>query len=157
MAPSVPRTRATAALRMKQIDLDNQDRTIRRLRAQLATERRGLATTKKELEETQVALEASHKVITGLTEIGLSMSRRIERKDDHRIPHTISKIHSQKSNISSRQSAAEILADSYPKFCASDEPAGARLRKNSCNRVTAGLRSNSRIRKPYFRLRSVHV
>ncbi|KZV38605.1 GDSL esterase/lipase-like [Dorcoceras hygrometricum] len=62
MAPSTPRTRATAALRMKQIALDNQDRTIRRLRAQLATERRGLAATKKELKETQVALEASHKL-----------------------------------------------------------------------------------------------
>ncbi|KZV41496.1 hypothetical protein F511_35717 [Dorcoceras hygrometricum] len=61
MAPSAPRTRATAALRIKQISLDNQDRTIRLLRAQLATERRGLAATKKELEDTQVALEASHK------------------------------------------------------------------------------------------------
>ncbi|KZV49585.1 phragmoplast orienting kinesin 2 [Dorcoceras hygrometricum] len=61
MAPSVPRTRAAAALRMKQIALDNQGRTIRCLRAQLATERRGLATTKKEVEDTQVALEASHK------------------------------------------------------------------------------------------------
>ncbi|KZV53019.1 chlorophyllide a oxygenase, chloroplastic-like [Dorcoceras hygrometricum] len=79
MAPSAPRTRATAALRMKQIALDNQGRTIRRLRAQLATERRGLATMKKELEDTQVALEASHKVIVGLTEIGLSMSKKIER------------------------------------------------------------------------------
>ncbi|KZV37574.1 nuclear matrix constituent protein 1-like protein [Dorcoceras hygrometricum] len=79
MAPSVPRTRAAAALRMKPIALDNQDRTIRRLRAQLATERRGLAATKKELEETRVALEASHKVIAGLTEIGLSMSKKIER------------------------------------------------------------------------------
>ncbi|KZV25260.1 wall-associated receptor kinase 1-like [Dorcoceras hygrometricum] len=79
MAPSAPRTRAAAALRMKQIALDNQDRTIRRLRAQLATERRGLAVTKKELKETQVALEASHKVIVGLTEIGLSMSKKVER------------------------------------------------------------------------------
>ncbi|KZV46097.1 hypothetical protein F511_29785 [Dorcoceras hygrometricum] len=79
VAPSAPRTRATAALRMKQIALDNQDRTIRRLRAQLATERRGLAATKKELKEMQVALEASHKVITGLTEIGLSMSKKIEK------------------------------------------------------------------------------
>ncbi|KZV19806.1 transmembrane and coiled-coil domain-containing protein 4 [Dorcoceras hygrometricum] len=34
---------------------------------------------KKELEDTQVALEASHKVIAGLTEIGLSMSKKIER------------------------------------------------------------------------------
>ncbi|KZV57467.1 hypothetical protein F511_34913 [Dorcoceras hygrometricum] len=60
MAPSAPRTRA-AALRMKQIALDNQSRTIRCLRAQLATERRGLATMKKEHEDTQIALEASHK------------------------------------------------------------------------------------------------
>ncbi|KZV35089.1 hypothetical protein F511_04394 [Dorcoceras hygrometricum] len=79
IAPSAPRTRAAAALRTKQIVLDNQGRTIRRLRAQLATERRGLATTKKELEDTQVALEASHKVIVGLTEIGLSMSKKIEK------------------------------------------------------------------------------
>ncbi|KZV44591.1 hypothetical protein F511_43064 [Dorcoceras hygrometricum] len=35
MAPSAPRTRAAAALRMKQIALDNQIRTIRRLRVQL--------------------------------------------------------------------------------------------------------------------------
>ncbi|KZV45732.1 phragmoplast orienting kinesin 2 [Dorcoceras hygrometricum] len=61
MAPSAPRTRAAAVLRMKHIALDNQSRTIRRLRAQLATERRGLTTMKKELEDTQVALEASHK------------------------------------------------------------------------------------------------
>ncbi|KZV22864.1 hypothetical protein F511_39068 [Dorcoceras hygrometricum] len=79
MAPSVPRTRAAATLRMKQIALDNQDRTIRCLRAQLATERRILAATKKELKETQVALEASHKVIAGVTEIGLSMSKKIEK------------------------------------------------------------------------------
>ncbi|KZV38572.1 cytosolic purine 5'-nucleotidase-like [Dorcoceras hygrometricum] len=79
MSPSAPRTRAAAALHMKQIALDNQGRAIRRLRAQLAIERRGLATLKKELEDTQVALKASHKVITGLTEIGLSMSKKIER------------------------------------------------------------------------------
>ncbi|KZV31335.1 Isoleucine-tRNA synthetase [Dorcoceras hygrometricum] len=70
-APSVPRTRAAAALHMKQIALDNQSRMIRRLRVQLATERRGLAIIKKEHESTQVALEASHKTIAGLTEIGL--------------------------------------------------------------------------------------
>ncbi|KZV22026.1 hypothetical protein F511_40405 [Dorcoceras hygrometricum] len=79
MAPSAPRTRAAAALRMKQIALDNQSRMIRRLRAQLATERRGLATMKKELEDTQVVLGASHKIIAGLTEIGLSMSKKIEK------------------------------------------------------------------------------
>ncbi|KZV29949.1 hypothetical protein F511_17553 [Dorcoceras hygrometricum] len=79
MAPSAPRTHAAAALRMKQISLDNQSRIIRRLRAQLATERRGLATMKKELEDTQVALEASHKVIELPDDIGLSMSKKIEK------------------------------------------------------------------------------
>ncbi|KZV21952.1 hypothetical protein F511_09825 [Dorcoceras hygrometricum] len=95
MAPSVPRTRAAAALRMKQIALDNQSCTNRRLRAQLATERRGLATMKKEHEDTQVALEASHKVIAGLTEIGLIMSKKIEKmkakkqkaKENHVVCH----------------------------------------------------------------------
>ncbi|KZV18029.1 hypothetical protein F511_39108 [Dorcoceras hygrometricum] len=43
MVPSAPRTQAAAALRMKQIALDNQSRTIRRLRAQLA----GLSMSKK--------------------------------------------------------------------------------------------------------------
>ncbi|KZV29441.1 hypothetical protein F511_23547 [Dorcoceras hygrometricum] len=79
MAPSAPRTRAATALRMKQISLDNQGHTIRRLRAQLDTERRVLATTNKDFEDTQVDLEASHKVIDGLTEIGLSMSKKIEK------------------------------------------------------------------------------
>ncbi|KZV38877.1 nuclear cap-binding protein subunit 1-like [Dorcoceras hygrometricum] len=69
MAPSPPRTRDVAALRMKKIALDNHSRTIRRLRVQLATERRGLATIKEEHESTLVALEASHKTIAGLTEI----------------------------------------------------------------------------------------
>ncbi|KZV27823.1 hypothetical protein F511_33825 [Dorcoceras hygrometricum] len=76
--PYAPRTRAAAALRMKQIVLDNQSHMIRRLRAQLAIERRGLATMKKEHEDTQISLEASHKVIAGLTEIFLSMSKKIE-------------------------------------------------------------------------------
>ncbi|KZV30646.1 hypothetical protein F511_11163 [Dorcoceras hygrometricum] len=79
MAPSAPRTHAATALRMKQISLDNQIHMIRRLRVQLATERRGLATIKKEHESTQVVLEASHKTIAGLTEIGLCMSKKIER------------------------------------------------------------------------------
>ncbi|KZV15492.1 hypothetical protein F511_44297 [Dorcoceras hygrometricum] len=60
-------------------DFSSVNCSIRRLRAQLATERRGLATMKKELEDTQVALGASHKVIAGLTEIGLSMSKKIEK------------------------------------------------------------------------------
>ncbi|KZV58343.1 hypothetical protein F511_22072 [Dorcoceras hygrometricum] len=75
MATSVPRTRAAAALRMKQISLDNQDRTIRRLRAQLATERRGLAATKKELEETRAriheaedSMQAQHLLIEALVD-----------------------------------------------------------------------------------------
>ncbi|KZV31087.1 hypothetical protein F511_16163 [Dorcoceras hygrometricum] len=79
MAPSVPRTRAAAALCMKQISLDNQTRMIRRLRAKLATKRRESAAIKKEHESTQVALEASHTTIAGLTEIGLYMSTKIER------------------------------------------------------------------------------
>ncbi|KZV50086.1 hypothetical protein F511_20589 [Dorcoceras hygrometricum] len=79
MAPSVPRTCAATALRMKKIALDNQSRMIRRLRAKLATERRESAAIKKEHESTQVALEASHTTIAGLTEIGLCMSKKIER------------------------------------------------------------------------------
>ncbi|KZV25065.1 glycosyl transferase family 2 [Dorcoceras hygrometricum] len=128
MAPSAPRTRAAAALRIKQFALDNQDRTIRRLRAQLATQRRGLAATKKELEETRVALEASHKVIAGLTEIGLRMSKKVERmkvkkqqvranhvechqkfqaQDNHRIPHT-TRNPSVRTAANSRQSSAAV-------------------------------------------------
>ncbi|KZV28597.1 hypothetical protein F511_34420 [Dorcoceras hygrometricum] len=53
MAPSIPRTRATAALRMKQIALDNQSRMIRRLRAKLAIERRDSDAIKKEHESNQ--------------------------------------------------------------------------------------------------------
>ncbi|KZV43798.1 hypothetical protein F511_08869 [Dorcoceras hygrometricum] len=79
MAPFVPRARAAAALRMKQIVLDNQSRMIRRLRAKLATERLESAAIKKEHKSNKVALEASHKTIAGLTEIGLSMSKKIER------------------------------------------------------------------------------
>ncbi|KZV41290.1 zinc finger family protein [Dorcoceras hygrometricum] len=71
MAPSVPRTHAAAALLMKQIALDNQSRMIRHLRAKLATKRRESAAIKKEHESTQVALEASHTTIAGLTEIAL--------------------------------------------------------------------------------------
>ncbi|KZV58519.1 hypothetical protein F511_26466 [Dorcoceras hygrometricum] len=41
MAPFAPRTHDAAAIRMKQIVIGNQSRTIRRLRAKLATERRG--------------------------------------------------------------------------------------------------------------------
>ncbi|KZV24097.1 hypothetical protein F511_20227 [Dorcoceras hygrometricum] len=125
MAPVAPRTRAAAALRMKQIALDNQSHTIRRLRAKLATERRESAAIKEGLEKkvsslerdlqiqrcdnhslrntvtlyhndidrrisqlvearkehktNQIALEASHKTISGHTEIGLCMSKKIER------------------------------------------------------------------------------
>ncbi|KZV30692.1 hypothetical protein F511_19485 [Dorcoceras hygrometricum] len=119
MAPSVPCTRAAAALRMKQIALDNQSRTIRCLRAKLEIKRRESAATnegletkvsslegdlqiqrcdnhslrntvtlyhkdidrrisqlveaKKEHKTNPAALEASHKTIVGLTEIGLCM------------------------------------------------------------------------------------
>ncbi|KZV20378.1 hypothetical protein F511_41654 [Dorcoceras hygrometricum] len=117
MAPSVPRTRTAAALRMKKIALDNQSHAIRRIRTKLATERRESGATKegvetkvsslkrdlqiqrcdnhslrntvtlyhkyidhrisqlveakKEHKTNQVALEASHKTIAGLTERGL--------------------------------------------------------------------------------------
>ncbi|KZV39428.1 hypothetical protein F511_24132 [Dorcoceras hygrometricum] len=121
MAPFAPRTRAAAALRMKQIALDNQGRTIRRLRAQLATERRGLATMKKELEDTQVALEASHKVIAGLIEIGLSMSKRIEKmkfkkqlaKANHVECHQKfqSRIHEAKDSMQAQHLIIEALVD----------------------------------------------
>ncbi|KZV42429.1 hypothetical protein F511_12655 [Dorcoceras hygrometricum] len=79
MAPSVPRTRAAAALHIKQIAPDNQSRMIRCFRAKLATVRRELAAINKEHESNQVKLEASHKTIAGLTEIGLCMSKKIER------------------------------------------------------------------------------
>ncbi|KZV51167.1 hypothetical protein F511_33258 [Dorcoceras hygrometricum] len=128
MAPSVPRTRAAAALRMKQISLDNQSHMIRRLRAKLAIERRESAATKEGLETkvsslerdqqiqicdnhsirntvnlchtdidrrisqlveakiehrtNQVALEASHKTIAGLTEIGLYLQAHIQEAED---------------------------------------------------------------------------
>ncbi|KZV43133.1 hypothetical protein F511_07948 [Dorcoceras hygrometricum] len=52
---------------------------IRRLRTQLPTARREADSIKEEHKENQIALEASHKVIAGLTEIGLSMSKKIER------------------------------------------------------------------------------
>ncbi|KZV24349.1 hypothetical protein F511_16921 [Dorcoceras hygrometricum] len=125
MAPFVPHTHATAAICMKQIVHENQSRTIRRLRAKLATERRDSVATKEGLENkisslerelqlqrcgnqslqnmvtmyhkdidhrisqwveakkehksNQVTFEASHTTISGLTEIGLCMSKKIER------------------------------------------------------------------------------
>ncbi|KZV39051.1 hypothetical protein F511_14398 [Dorcoceras hygrometricum] len=79
MALSAPRTRDAAAIRMKQIALDNQSCKIRRLRAQLATARRELDIITEEHKANQIALEASHMTIAGLTEIGLSMSKKIER------------------------------------------------------------------------------
>ncbi|KZV39700.1 cytokinin dehydrogenase 5 [Dorcoceras hygrometricum] len=57
MAPFVPRTRATAAIRMKQIILDNQSRTIRCFRAKLATKRRESAAMKEGLENKLSSLE----------------------------------------------------------------------------------------------------
>ncbi|KZV24492.1 hypothetical protein F511_29343 [Dorcoceras hygrometricum] len=89
MAPSTSRTRDAAALRMKQIAFDNQSRMIRRLRAQLATARRESDTIKEEHKANQIALEASHMTIAGLTEIGLSSypsSRRFDASTtpDHR-------------------------------------------------------------------------
>ncbi|KZV52047.1 phospholipid-transporting ATPase 8 [Dorcoceras hygrometricum] len=86
MAPFAPRTHDAAAIRMKQIVIGNQSRTIRRLRAKLATERRDvdrrisqMVEAKKEHKSNQVDLEASHTTIVGLNEIGLCMSKKIER------------------------------------------------------------------------------
>ncbi|KZV19965.1 U-box domain-containing protein 52 [Dorcoceras hygrometricum] len=89
MAPSAPRTRVAAVLRMTQIALNNQNRMIRRLRVKLEIERResdatkeGLETklveAKKEHKTNQVALEASQQTIVRLIEIGLCMSNKIE-------------------------------------------------------------------------------
>ncbi|KZV51471.1 hypothetical protein F511_06939 [Dorcoceras hygrometricum] len=81
MAPSAPRTRAVAALRMKQITLDNQSRMIRRLRAQLATERRGLATMKKELEDTQKFQAHIHEAEDSMQAQHLIIEALVEEKD----------------------------------------------------------------------------
>ncbi|KZV21259.1 pleiotropic drug resistance protein 3-like [Dorcoceras hygrometricum] len=78
MAPSVPRTRAVAALRMKQIALDNQSRTIRRLRAKLETERRESAATKEGL-ETKVS--------------SLERDLQIQRCDNHSLRNTVTLCH----------------------------------------------------------------
>ncbi|KZV50154.1 hypothetical protein F511_22611 [Dorcoceras hygrometricum] len=59
MAPFNPHTRAAAAIRMKQIALDNQSQMIRRLRAKLATERRESAATNEELGKKVARLERS--------------------------------------------------------------------------------------------------
>ncbi|KZV44204.1 hypothetical protein F511_12943 [Dorcoceras hygrometricum] len=71
MTPSAPRTRAATTIRMKQIALDYQSRTIRRLKAQLASARRELDIITKENKANQIALEASHMIIAGLTKICL--------------------------------------------------------------------------------------
>ncbi|KZV51295.1 WPP domain-associated protein-like [Dorcoceras hygrometricum] len=55
--PLCPPHRAVAALRMKQIALENQSRSIRRLRAKLATERRESVATKEGLETKVSSLE----------------------------------------------------------------------------------------------------
>ncbi|KZV20365.1 vacuolar protein sorting-associated protein 9A-like [Dorcoceras hygrometricum] len=91
MARSVPRTRADVVIRMKQIALDNQSRTIRRLTANWQPrdeniDRRisQLVEAKKEHKTDQVALAASHKTIVGLTVIGLCMTKKIERMKEKR-------------------------------------------------------------------------
>ncbi|KZV18052.1 hypothetical protein F511_35959 [Dorcoceras hygrometricum] len=62
MAPFVPRTRAAAAIHMKQIALDNHSRTIRRLRAKLATERRFSTIIREELDKKIISLRMSQKI-----------------------------------------------------------------------------------------------
>ncbi|KZV43932.1 putative disease resistance protein [Dorcoceras hygrometricum] len=81
MAPSVPRTRAAAALRMKQIALDNQSRMIRRLRAKLATDRRESAAIKKEHESTQMKAKKQHARESHM-ECHHKMQARIQEAED---------------------------------------------------------------------------
>ncbi|KZV42433.1 LRR receptor-like serine/threonine-protein kinase FEI 1 [Dorcoceras hygrometricum] len=85
MAPSVPCTRAAAALRMKQIALDNQSRMIRCLRAKLATERRESAAIKKEhegkqarIQEAEDTIQEKHLVIDALVEEKASLLQTIQ-------------------------------------------------------------------------------
>ncbi|KZV57178.1 hypothetical protein F511_13070 [Dorcoceras hygrometricum] len=76
---------------------------------------------KKELEDTQVALEASHKVIAGLTEIGLNMSKRIEKmkvkkqlaKANHVECHQKfqARIHESKDSMQAQHLIIEALVD----------------------------------------------
>ncbi|KZV06696.1 Zn-binding protein Push (ISS) [Dorcoceras hygrometricum] len=96
MAPFVPRTRAAAAIRMKQIALDNQSRTIRRLRAKLETERRESAATKEGLEnkvsslgrELQLQRYDNHSLRNMVTlyhkDIDHRSSQLVEAKKEHK-------------------------------------------------------------------------
>ncbi|KZV57998.1 pleiotropic drug resistance protein 3-like [Dorcoceras hygrometricum] len=78
MAHSIPRTRAVAALRMKQIALKNQSRMIRRLRAKLAIERRESTDTKEGLETKLSSLERD---------------LQIQRCDNHSLQNTVTLCH----------------------------------------------------------------
>ncbi|KZV47937.1 pleiotropic drug resistance protein 3-like [Dorcoceras hygrometricum] len=75
---SVPRTRAVVALRMKQMAIANQSRTIRRLSAKLATERRESAANKEGL-ETKVS--------------SLERELQIQRCDNHSQRNTVTLYH----------------------------------------------------------------
>ncbi|KZV16845.1 hypothetical protein F511_38099 [Dorcoceras hygrometricum] len=93
MAPSAPRTRAAAALRMKQIALDNQSRMIRRLRVQLETERRGMKTKKQQardshqkchhkwqarIQAAEDTIQEQHMIIEALVEEKASLLQKIQ-------------------------------------------------------------------------------
>ncbi|KZV34069.1 hypothetical protein F511_25164 [Dorcoceras hygrometricum] len=78
MAPSFPHTRAAAALRMKQIALDNQSRMIRRLRAKLETERRESTSIKDVLEKKVSNLERD---------------LQVQRCDNHSLRNTVTLYH----------------------------------------------------------------
>ncbi|KZV51724.1 glycine--tRNA ligase 1, mitochondrial-like [Dorcoceras hygrometricum] len=78
MAPSVPRIRAAAALRMKQIALDNQSRMIRLLRAKLATEGQESTAIKEGLEKNVSSLERD---------------LQIQRCDNHSLRNTVTFYH----------------------------------------------------------------
>ncbi|KZV34289.1 LRR and NB-ARC domains-containing disease resistance protein [Dorcoceras hygrometricum] len=89
MALFAPCTRAAAALSMKQIALDNQSRTrcdnhsirntVTLYHKDIDHRISQLVEAKKEHKSNQIALEALHTTIAGLTEIGLCMSKKIER------------------------------------------------------------------------------
>ncbi|KZV36765.1 hypothetical protein F511_26551 [Dorcoceras hygrometricum] len=70
MSLFAPRTHAVASLRMKQISLDNQSHTIRRLRAKLANERRESTAIKEGLENKAIVEEKASifQTIQGLQE-----------------------------------------------------------------------------------------
>ncbi|KZV21951.1 hypothetical protein F511_09824 [Dorcoceras hygrometricum] len=95
MAPFIPRTRAAAAIRMKQLALDNQSRVIRHLRAKVETELRESAATKEELAKKVSCLEREFQllrndncslrnVVTLYKDIDRRTSQLVEAKNEYK-------------------------------------------------------------------------